>query len=90
MAIEERVSEKLMKTVARIFKKDISELSKDTRFVEDLKVKSVNVVGMVDQDFALELRAVIRHAEVTLGIVQSGARRPEIRRYVPMGGKGVD
>lgn len=36
-----------MKEVARISNKDVSELTRDTRFVEDLQVKSLNVVELV-------------------------------------------
>lgn len=36
-----------MKTVASIFKKDASELSRQTRFVEDLHAKSVDIVELI-------------------------------------------
>ncbi|MFC2044558.1 acyl carrier protein [Chloroflexota bacterium] len=45
--LEERIAERVIKEVARIFKKDVSELTRDTRFVEDLQVKSLNVVELV-------------------------------------------
>ncbi len=47
MTLEERIAARVMKEVARIFKKDMSELSRDTRFVEDLQVKSLNVVELI-------------------------------------------
>ena len=47
MTLEERIAAKTIKEVARIFKKDISEITRDTRFVEDLQVKSLNVVELI-------------------------------------------
>ncbi len=47
MKIEEKVTERVMKEVARIFQTDVSELTRDTRFVEDLKAKSVNIVELI-------------------------------------------
>jgi len=44
---EERVSELLFQTVARIFRKDVSMLSRDTRFIEDLQAKSINIVEII-------------------------------------------
>jgi acyl carrier protein len=45
--IEERVEEKVLTELARIFKKDVSELNRDTRFAEDLQVKSLNIVEFI-------------------------------------------
>ena len=47
MTLEERIASRVMKEVARIFKKDMSEITRDTRFVEDLQVKSLNVVELI-------------------------------------------
>ena len=45
--LEERIAERVVKEVARIFKKEISEITRDTRFVEDLHAKSLNIVELV-------------------------------------------
>lgn len=45
--LEERIAERVVKEVARIFKKDVSEITRDTRFVEDLHAKSLNIVELV-------------------------------------------
>ena len=45
--IEEKCTNVVLKAVARIFKKDVSELSMDTHFVEDLRAKSVNIVELI-------------------------------------------
>ncbi len=63
--IEERVAERVMKEVARIFKKDASELTRDTRFVEDLLAKSVHFV---------ELTAILEY-EFGIAIPLAKARR---------------
>ncbi|MFH1652196.1 MAG: acyl carrier protein [Chloroflexota bacterium] len=47
MTLQERIAERLVKEVARIFKRDESTLSRDTRFVEDLKAKSLNIVELI-------------------------------------------
>ena len=56
--IEERVTDSVMKAVARICKKDISTLSRNTRFVDDLYIKSANVVELVsllENEFQVEI-----------------------------------
>jgi len=45
--LEERIAERVTKEVARIFKKEISEITRETRFVEDLNAKSLNIVELV-------------------------------------------
>ena len=45
--LEERIAERVTKEVARIFKKDVSAITRDTRFVEDLHAKSLNIVELV-------------------------------------------
>jgi len=47
VTLEERIATGVMKAVARVCKKDVSELTRDTRFIEDLKVKSVNIVELI-------------------------------------------
>ena len=47
MKLEEKVSQLVFETVARIFRKDISTLTKETRFIEDLQAKSINIVEII-------------------------------------------
>ena len=47
MTLEDRIAEQVIKEVARIFKKDINQLTRETRFVEDLDAKSLNIVELV-------------------------------------------
>jgi len=39
--------QQILKIFGRLFDKDVSRLSKDTRLEEDLHAKSVNLVGLV-------------------------------------------
>jgi acyl carrier protein len=47
MTLKELIAQRTAEEVARIFKKDVSEITRETRFVEDLHAKSVNIVQMV-------------------------------------------
>ena len=47
MELKEEVLQKMIERTAVVFKKKPEELSADTRFVEDLKAKSVNVVQII-------------------------------------------
>jgi acyl carrier protein len=47
MALKDEILGKIIERTAQVFKKDPGELSADTRFVEDLKAKSVNYVQII-------------------------------------------
>jgi acyl carrier protein len=47
MGLRDEVLEKIIQRAAEIFKKDPGELNADTRFAEDLKAKSVNLVQII-------------------------------------------
>jgi acyl carrier protein len=47
MTLEERIEAGVMKEVARVFKKKVSDLTRETRFAEDLQAKSLNIVELV-------------------------------------------
>jgi acyl carrier protein len=47
MELKDEILEKIVQRAAQIFKKDPGELSADSRFVEDLKAKSVNYVQII-------------------------------------------
>lgn len=54
MNFEERIKE----TVAKVFHKEVTELGPDTRFVEDLFAKSVNIVeliAMLEYQFGIDI-----------------------------------
>ena len=47
MELMDEILEKIIERAAQVFKKDPSEFSADTRFKEDLKAKSVQVVQII-------------------------------------------
>ena len=47
MALRDEILEKIVERAAQIFKKMPEELSEETRFVDDLKAKSVNYVQII-------------------------------------------
>ena len=68
--LEERIAERVMKEVARIFKKDLSEITRDTRFVEDLHIKSVNLVELIallENEFGVEIPFMQARRRKTIG-----------------------
>lgn len=70
MKIEERIAETTIREVARIFKKDVSDVTRDTRFVEDLQAKSVNIVALVavlENAFGVEIPFMQARRKKTVG-----------------------
>lgn len=47
MELKDEILEQIIKRAAELFKKDPAELGAETRFVEDLKAKSVNIVQII-------------------------------------------
>ena len=47
MELKDEILDKIIQRTAQVFKKEPGELSADTRFVEDLKAKSANIVQIV-------------------------------------------
>lgn len=47
MSLRDEILEKIIQRAAEIFKRDPAELNAETRFVEDLKAKSVNIVQII-------------------------------------------
>jgi len=70
LKIEDRIAEGVMKAVARIFRKDVSELTLNTRFVEDLHAKSVNIVELIavlQNEFQIEIPMMKARRQKTIG-----------------------
>ncbi len=47
MALRDEILAKLIERTAVVFKKKLEELTPDTKFIEDLKAKSVNMVQII-------------------------------------------
>ena len=70
MELEEEILEKIIQRAAQVFKKDPTELSADTRFVEDLKAKSVNFVqitAILEDAFDVQINFMEFRRKKTLG-----------------------
>ena len=76
MTLEERVTEGVIKEVARIFKKDVKQVTRNTRFVEDLDAKSLNIVELVavlENEFETEIPYAQARRKKTVGVHGSNA-----------------
>jgi len=70
MALKDEILEKIIERTAQVFKKDPGELSADTRFVEDLKAKSVNYVqitAILEDAFDVQINFMEFRRKKTLG-----------------------
>jgi acyl carrier protein len=58
MELYDEILEKLIQRTAQVLKKDPAELKTETRFVKDLKAKSVNMVQIItvlEDEFDVEI-----------------------------------
>ncbi len=63
-------AERVIGEVARIFKKDPAELTRETRFVEDLGAKSVNIaqlIAVLEDDFGIAIPFMEARRSKTIG-----------------------
>lgn len=70
MSIEETIARRTTEEVARIFKKDVAEITRETRFVEDLHAKSINVVQLVavlENEFGVSIPFMETRRRKTVG-----------------------
>jgi acyl carrier protein len=70
MALKDEILEKIIERTAQVFKKDPGELSADTRFVEDLKAKSVNyvqIIAILEDAFDVQINFMQLRRRKTLG-----------------------
>jgi len=70
MELKEEILKKIIERAAVVFKKNPSELSGDTRFAEDLKAKSVNVVQILtvlEAEYDVQINYMELRRKKTLG-----------------------
>jgi len=70
MELEDEILEKIVQRTAQVFKKDPAELSADTRFVEDLRAKSVNFVqitAILEDAYDVQINFMQFRRKKTLG-----------------------
>lgn len=64
------VEERVMAVVARVFHRERSELSRDTRFLEDLHARSLNIVeltAVLENEFDIEIPGGDARRNKTIG-----------------------
>ena len=55
---EQTVEERVKQIVAKVFRKDVSQISRDTRFIEDLYAKSLNIIeltAVLENEFDIDI-----------------------------------
>jgi acyl carrier protein len=70
VGLRDEILEKIIQRAAEVFKKDRGELSADTRFVEDLKAKSVNfvqIIAILEDAFDVQINFMEFRRKKTLG-----------------------
>jgi acyl carrier protein len=70
MELKDQILEKIINRAAELFKKDMGELNADTRFVEELKAKSVNlvqIIAVLEDEFDVEVNFMEFRRKKTLG-----------------------
>ena len=58
MSSSEEILARIIERAAELYKRDPSEYSADTRFVEDLKAKSVNyvqIIAILEEEFDVQI-----------------------------------
>jgi acyl carrier protein len=70
MGLKEEILEKIIQRAAVLFKKNPGELNPDTKWVEDLKAKSVNyvqVIAVLEAEFDVQVNFMEFRRKKTLG-----------------------
>jgi acyl carrier protein len=70
MGLRDEILDKIIQRTAEVFKKDTGELSADTRFIEDLKAKSVNfvqIIAILEDAFDVQINFMEFRRRKTLG-----------------------
>ena len=67
---DKKIHDAVVEAVARIFRKDVSELTPGIRFLEDLQAKSINIVELVavlQDHFQVEIPMMKVRRQKTIG-----------------------
>lgn len=70
MPDDKLIEERIIKWVAKVFRKDVSQISRDTRFVEDLLAKSINIIelsALLENEFDIEIPGAEARKNKTVG-----------------------
>jgi acyl carrier protein len=67
---EQTVEERVKQVVAKVFRKDVNQISRETRFIEDLFAKSLNIIELIavlENEFDIEIPANEARRNKTVG-----------------------
>ncbi|MDY6879634.1 MAG: phosphopantetheine-binding protein [Desulfatiglans sp.] len=70
MSDDKLIEERTMKCVAKVFHKDTSQVGRETRFVEDLFAKSINIIelsALLENEFDIEIPGAEARKNKTVG-----------------------
>lgn len=70
MPSHQQIEDTVMSEVARVFKRDRAELTLETRFVDDLGAKSMNIaqlVAVLEDDFGVSIPFMEARRRKTIG-----------------------
>jgi acyl carrier protein len=67
---EQAVEERVKQVVAKVFRKDVNQISRETRFIEDLFAKSLNIIeltAVLENEFDIEIPGQEARRNKTVG-----------------------
>ena len=70
MTADKTIEERVKEAVAKVFHKEVTEVSRNTRFVEDLfakSIQSIELTAMLEYEFNIEIPGVQAKRAKTVG-----------------------
>lgn len=70
MTAERTIEDRVKEVVARVFHKDVNQLNRDTRFVQDLYAKSLNIIELIavlEDEFDIDIPSAEARKRRTVG-----------------------
>lgn len=70
MTAERTTEDRVKEVVARVFHKDVNQLNRDTRFVQDLYAKSLNIIELIavlEDEFDIDIPSAEARKRRTVG-----------------------
>jgi acyl carrier protein len=67
---QQSIEDRVKAAVARIFGREAGQLSRDTRFIEDLMAKSLNIIeltAVLENEFGIEIPFIEARRRKTIG-----------------------
>jgi acyl carrier protein len=70
MTAERTIENRVIEVAARVFHKDVDQLTRDTRFVQDLYAKSLNIIefiAVLEDEFDIDIPSAEARKRKTIG-----------------------